>query len=176
MPKHIRTIISEFDENLDWYFEHLHELNENFPEEIALAYLFSKVEEAQNMTIYMAMRKLHRVDSTLARSAVDRHQMTRSGFRKFYKDIVDRNMPAPMLKKIQSAESVRDRILHGKQGVTRAEVRQAIRDVLDYAKKFNDELYPILGVNPFGMRTGFTGPGSPLDKKTSRWVIKGMGL
>ena len=79
------------------------------------------------------------------------------------------------MDKIAEAEKVRDLILHGKQ-VSEVDKRKAVVDVLEYAKSFNAEVSRIAGFKPFGSLKGFKGRGQPLDKSTSRWVLKGVGL
>ncbi len=157
------------------YFEHFPKLAEEFPWDVSISYLFSLVELAQNMTIYCGVVKLHRVNSALARTAVDNHHMTRGGFKDLYATILGKPLKKNVVDKIAEAENVRDRILHGKK-VSEADKRKAVVDVLEYAKSFNAEVSRIAGFKPFGSLKGFKGRGQPLDKSTSRWVLKGVGL
>ena len=47
------------------YFSHLPTIIEKVSWEVAISYLFSRVELAQNNTIYCVIVKIHQVDSTL---------------------------------------------------------------------------------------------------------------
>ena len=47
------------------YFKHLTALIEAFPLDVALAYVFSRVELAHNMALYCGIAKLHKADTTL---------------------------------------------------------------------------------------------------------------
>lgn len=49
-------------------------------------------------------------------------------------------------------------------------------DILDYATGFNDFVYGIAGLRPFGQLKGFKGRAASLEKSTSRWVLRGVGF
>ena len=157
------------------YFGHFPKLAEDFPWEVSISYAFALVETAHNMTVYCGVVKLHKVDSTLAWHALENHHMKRSGFRDLYKTIFGRKLPQTIIDKIVRAEAVRDKILHGKE-VNDADKRLAISAVLEYAEAYNAELYKVAGFKPFGPLRGFKGRGKALDKSTSRWILKGIGL
>ncbi|MCY4383534.1 MAG: hypothetical protein OXE44_10340 [Nitrospinae bacterium] len=172
------TILKKFDKlpvEIQGYFAHFPALARGFPWEVSISYTFSLVETAHNMTVYCGVVKLHKVDSSLARTALENHHMTRPGFRDLYKTIFNRKLPQTIVDKIIRAEAVRDRILHGKEANDKNK-RQAIVDVLDYAVAFNGEVDKVASFKPFGSLQGFKGRGKPLDKSTSRWILKGMGL
>jgi hypothetical protein len=137
--------------------------------------MFSLVELAHNMTIYCGVVKIHRVDKTLARTAVDSHHMTRKGFGELYATIFGKSLKKATADKLAEAEKVRDRILHGKM-VSEADKRKAVVDILEYAEAFNAEVQDLAGFKPFGSLQGFKGRAEALDKSTSRWILKGIGL
>ena len=172
------TILKKFDnlpDEIRWYFAHFPSLAKDFPWEVSISYVFSLVETAHHMTVYCGVVKIHQVDSSLARTALENHHMTRPRFRDLYKTIFNRKLSQTIVDKIIRAEAVRDRILHGKDA-TESEKRQSIIDILDYAKAFNEEVNKVAGFKPFGPLQGFKGAGQALDKSTSRWILKGMGL
>ncbi len=171
-------ILNRYDalpDDIKKYFTHFPNLAQQYPWDVTISYMFSLVELAHNMTIYCGVVKRHRVDSTLAHAAVDNHYMTRDGFKDLYKMIFGKYLKKSIIDKIVEAEKVRDRILHGKQ-VYEKDKRQAVVDVLDYAEQFNFEVHEIAGFRPFGSLKGFKGRAEPLDKSTSRWILKGIGL
>lgn len=173
-----RGILNRYNalpDEIKTYFEHFPRLAEEFSWDVSISYLFSLVELAQNMTIYCGVVKLHRVNSTLARIAVDNHHMTRGAFKDLYNTIFGKPLKKTVVDKIAEAEKVRDRILHGKK-VSEADKRKAIFDVLEYAEAFNAEVYRVASLKPFGSLKGFKGRAKPLDKSTSRWILKGIGL
>ena len=169
--KHLSTMPQEVQD----YFEHFPRLAKEFPWEVSLSYLFGRVELAHNMVIYCGAVKLHGADSALARTAIENHHMTRDGFKKLFETIHGKQIPHAISKKIEESESVRDKVMHGKSA-TQNEQRQAIADVLDYARDFNEFVYNLSGLRPFDDLRGFKGRKQSLDKATSRWLLKGMGF
>ena len=157
------------------YFEHFPKLAEDFPWDVSLAYLFSRVELAHNMAIYCGAVKLHRANGELARSAVQLHHMTRPGFRELFKTIHGAAIPDGVQRLLDGAETIRDKALHGKS--TRSEEhRAAICEVFEYAEKLNDFVQLKSGFKPFDDLRGFKGRAKALDKATTRWLLKGMGF
>jgi hypothetical protein len=157
------------------YYEHFPSLCESYPWDVVIAYLFSRVELAQNMTIYCGVVKCHRVDSEIAKKAVNNQHMTRQGFKDLYKSIFGKAIPSAIASKLDHAEDTRDKILHGKP-VSEADKRKAVYDLILYAKEFNDKLQDLAGFKPFDSLQGYKGRAQSLDKATSRWVVKGMGF
>lgn len=157
------------------YLEHFPKLAQEFPWDVSISYLFARVELAQHMTLYCGVVKRHRVNGELAANAVNNHHMTREGFKNLYKTIFGRPLKKNVSDKIAEAEDIRDRILHGKK-VSEMDKRKAVVDILEYTKAFNAALDDIAGFKPFGSLQGFKGRAKPLDKSTSRWILKGIGL
>jgi hypothetical protein len=177
-PKTWKGVVNEFNkcsDDVKVYFEHFSSLVENYPWDVVIAYLFSRVELAQNMTIYCGCVKCHKVDSELARVAINNQHLTRDGFKELYKSIFGKIMPKEISTKISHAENVRDKIIHGKP-VSEEDKRRAALDLVHYAESFNNKLQDIAGFRPFGPLKGFKGRAQSLDKATSRWVLKGIGF
>jgi hypothetical protein len=99
--------------------------------------------------------------------------LTRDGFRVRYKTVFGQSPHKATVAKIKEAEKIRDRVIHGKD-VDDATLLQALLDVIDYAEAFNMEVKKIGGFEPFGDLRGFKGRAEPLDKSTTRWLLKGM--
>ncbi len=157
------------------YFVHLPDLAEKFPWNISISYLFGLVELAQNNTLYCGMVKVHHVNGGLTNKAIDGHPMFRSDFRKFYEAIFGEKLKPSTFNKLDEAAKIRDRIIHGKR-VLEKDKRKAVVDIIDFAERFNSDVYGIAGFRPFGNLQGFKGRGQSLDKSTSRWVLKGIGF
>jgi hypothetical protein len=157
------------------YFEHLVPLLDAFPLDVALAYVFARVELAHNMALYCGLAKLHRADSSLAYRAVQQEHLTREGFKLKYCVVYGEAIPDAVAALIVQAEGVRDKVMHGK-GATDDQMRNAIAHVLEYARGLNDCTTKLGGPKPFGDLRGFKGAGQGLEKKTTRWVLKGMGF
>ena len=119
--------------------------------------------------------KLHRTDSTLTRNAIDAHYMSRRDFRDFYCTIVGKRITDAVLEPLAKAEAIRDRVMHGKR-VDQPDFREAIVSIIDFAEGFNALAMAHAGFRPFSDLRGFKGAGKSLDRSTTRWILKGMGL
>ncbi len=157
------------------YFVHFPKLVFEYPSEVSLSYLFAQIELAQNMIVYGGVVKLHKVDSEIARSAVNSHHMTRERFRNLYKVITEKNIKKETVDHSKKAENVRDRILHGKK-VSDEEKRDAIHHALQYAALLNEQALTDVGFRPFGKMKGFKGRAKSLEKSTSKWVLAGIEI
>jgi hypothetical protein len=157
------------------YFKHLPTLVQNYPHDIALGYLFAGVERAHRMSIYCGVVKMHRADAVLARRTVHLHYMSREQFTTLFNTVYSGSFPKAVTTNIEDAEKVRDMVLHGRR-VSAADLRKALVDVLDYAEGFNMFVHSAAGFRPFGDLRGFKGRAQSLDKSTTRWLLKGMGL
>lgn len=171
----IIRLFESFPDSFRGYFNHFPRLAKEFPWDVSIGYLFSQTELAQNMTIYGAVVRTHRVDATIARSVIDSHHMTRDRFRELYEIILDKQIDGDTVAKAKVAEAVRDRILHGKS-VPESDKRKAVVSILEYANLLNEQVNSDAGFRPFGSMQGFKGRAASLDKSTSRWVLTGMGL
>ena len=171
----VRKRLLEAPEDVQWYFQPVGELIENYPWEVSLSYMFARLERAHLMALYCGVVKLHGVDSKLAREGVNAFENRPEAFRTLYKDIFGKNIPKGLVATLERAQNVRNNILHGKD-VTQEDFRKAIISVIEYAGEFNERCYELGGFRPFGRLQGFRGAGASLDKSTSRWVLKGIGL
>lgn len=131
------------------YFAYLPKLVDAFPLDVALSYVFSQVELAQNMTLYCGIVKIHKANGQLARSAIDAHHMTRKEFREKFAVVFGKPVPDLVANALGKAESVRDRVMHGKNA-NDADKRNAVAHVIEYAERLNDHVHGIAGFRPFG--------------------------
>lgn len=157
------------------HFEHLPALLAEFPLTVSLAYAFAQLELAQNMALYCGVVKLHRANSELARHAVSSHHMTREGFVELYETVFGIELPAAAAAALKTAEDTRDEVMHGKSP-TEARLRNAVARVLEYGEAMNVQLKKHCGLEPFGQLRGFAGRARKLDKRTTRFMLKGMGF
>lgn len=157
------------------YFKHAPTLVRDYPLEVCLSYMFSQVEVAHNMTLYCGAVKLHKADSNLTWEAIRRQHITREGFQRLFEEIYGARIPAASLTPLSAAEKVRDQVMHGKRP-SEADKRAAVANVIEYAEKLNEYLSSKAGLRPFGVLRGFKGRAKPLDKKTTRWILKGIGF
>jgi hypothetical protein len=157
------------------YFEELPRLLANFPLDVSLAYVFLRIERAQNRSLYCGVLKLHRAHAEVAERAVNAQHLTRDGFATLYANVFDREMGSATASKIKGAEKIRDRVVHGKS-VKDADLRHALLEAIEYAEALNAELKALAGFEPFGDLRGFKGRRAPLEKATTRWLLKGLGF
>jgi hypothetical protein len=162
-------------ERIQAHFNHLPTLANQFPLEVALAYVFAQLELAQNMALYCGAVKLFRANAELARKAVSTHHMTRANFAVLYKTVFSCDLPIAAAGELKRAEAIRDKVMHGKP-TKPTELREAIGCVLDYAAAMNEQLKDKHKIQPFGKLSGFSGSASKLDKRTSHFLLKGLGF
>ena len=157
------------------YFEHVPALVQSFPYEVCIAYMFSRVERAQNMTLYCGVVKLHAAHTSVAQSVIQKQHITRDSFLDLFATVLGKPITPAIKAHLKFAEKTRDQVVHGKN-VPDADLRKAIVEIIDYAKSFNTFVDGIAGFKPFGDLRGFKGRATPLEKKTTRWLLKGLGF
>lgn len=150
----------------------------NAPWEICLGYMFVRVETAQTMTLYCGVVKKYHVDSDLASRTIHIQHITRDSFKAFFKEIFRADIPSAVLSHLEAAQEIRDKVLHGKiRSINVSSIREAIGGIIDFADGFNIFVNKTSGFEPFGDLRGFTDKRSkPLDKTSSRLLLKGLGF
>ncbi|MPQ75777.1 hypothetical protein [Hydrogenovibrio sp. JE_KL2] len=128
-----------------------------------------------NRILYGGVVKIHRGSREIAQRIVNKHHVTRDGFLILYKNIFGKPLDTEILERIKTAEKIRDKVIHGKN-VSDSEIREAIVDVLEYSQLLNNGVKSDAGFYPFGDMRGFKGRSSPLDRRTTKWVMKGLGF
>lgn len=162
-------------EDVKQYLVYLPLLVEKCDWDVCIAYQFIRIETAQNRTIYCGVVKLHHAHPQVAGGVMYSQHMTRKSFLDLFKTIYGHSLPNNIVDKLKLAEGVRDKIVHGK-GFSEPNARQAIVDAIDYASLLNEHLEKTAGFRPFGDLRGFKGRSEPLDKSTTMWLLKGIGL
>jgi len=175
-PGSWRGVVNRFKQapkEVQKYFEYLLPLAGQFPGQVILPYLFSRIEYGHNMTIYCGVVKLHRADADLTWNVIDKQHMTRDQFRKLFTTVFGGSIPKAIYEQLEVAERVRDKVIHGHY-VADKEIRKAVVSVLGYAEHFNNLVRKLAGFPAFGKYSGFKGRGKSLDRTTTRWLLKGM--
>ncbi len=157
------------------YFKFLPKLLDEFPMDVCLAYAFSRLELGQNMALYCGTVKIHKVNAEIARRVIGTHHLTRKSFIELYKTVFDLELPKTAHDDLKKAEETRDHVMHGKK-TSDDMIRNAIARVLEYAEAINKQLSVKYKLKPFGHLRGFSGRAKKLDKRTSRFLLKGMGF
>jgi len=182
MPTQVKSIpglkntYSKCSGEVQKFFEHLPALLDAFPMDVSLAYVFSRLELGQNLALYCGAVRVHKANAEVAGSAISKSHMTRNSFLALYESVFDTPVPSGALSDLKPAEKTRDLVMHGKRP-SDDRVRNAIARVLEYAEEINKQLGQKCGVKPFGGKLrGFTGRSKKLDKRTTRFMLKGMGF
>jgi hypothetical protein len=172
----LKNLFNGCSDEVRAHFEHLPSLLDNYPLEVALGYVFHRLELGQNMALYCGVVKLHRACCKVASNTIDSHHMTREGFVELYKTVFDLDLPADATRELRTAEKTRDAVMHGGDA-SEARLRNAIGRVLEFAEALNDELHNHHQCKPFsGYWRGFAGRLKKLDARTTRYMLKGMGF
>lgn len=175
----LKTLHGTMPAEVQKFFADLPALIESdFSLNIVLAYVFFRIEQGQRQALYCGARKLHRTESTLTWKAIDLHDLTREGFKELFETIYGFPVSTDAADCLADAQSVRDDLMHGRDP-SEARQREALCKAMHYAKEMN-ELIAVtknLGFRPFsGDLRGIVGALQPLDKSTTRWILKGMGF
>ncbi len=178
MAKNYRAVIQKYDEapqQIREYFPDFVELVSHYNWEIPISYVFSRVERAKRNTIYCGIVKLHWCNSRLTRKLLNEDHMSRGRFLELFKIVFGCRVPDDIIAKLKIGEHIRDKMAHGMKW-KEAEARLGLVNVIDFAGDFNDFVDGQAGFRPFGDLRGFKGRGQPLERTTTRWVLKGMGI
>lgn len=171
-------VLKEFNklpEDIKKYFSDAPSLIENYSFEVVIAYLYLKIEQAQNRILYGGVVKRHKADKDVASKIINSHHLTRDGFKLLYKNIFKEELSKEIIKQLEFAEKIRDQTIHGKK-VSDKDLRQAIIDCFKYAELINNEVYNSAEFKPLGDMRGFKGRADVLSKETTRWLLKGLGF
>ena len=177
-PANYRQLLTFFREKPDHiqnYFSNFPGLVEDYEWEISISYVFARIEVAKHTTLYCGLVKRHWADAELTRSTLDRDHITRERFRSLFKTVFGKPIPDAIAAKLAAAESVRDRVAHGKQ-LKPVQARRGLADAFDFAEEFSEFVQQLAGFCPFGDLRGFKGRLETLPKETTRWVLRGMGI
>lgn len=178
-PKTYIALIKHFKSrpsNIQSYYNALPKLiDSGFEYEIAIAYLFIRLEQAYHRILYGGAIKLHRAEVNVARGAIETWHITRPDFLAKFQNIFGKPIAHSLRIKAEEAEKVRDAIIHGK-AITEDSKRKAIVEILGYSEELDRFVYQMAGFEPFGSMQGFKGAAEPLDASTTRWILKGMGF
>ena len=135
MVQNYRQVIRHYEaapEQVRNYFPEFVKLVESYDWEIPITYAFSRLERAKRMTIYCGIVKLHWCESTLTRDRINEDHLSRGRFKRLFKVVFGKRVPQPLIEKLESAESVRDKIAHGMTW-TPAEARGCLVHLIDFA-------------------------------------------
>lgn len=177
MVKNYKQVIAEYKDSsaqIQSYFYYLVELIEEYPWEVSLSYISSKIEDAKRIALYFGLVRLHDTDATETRQYVRGLHLTRSDFLTLFQTIYDTPIPDRDLDFLDEWEKVRDRMAHAQEW-TDQEARSAIVHALRFAAALN-KLVQSKGVTePFnGDKRGWRGRKQSLPVSTTKWILRGI--
>jgi hypothetical protein len=177
-PANYQQVLQSFKatpKEVQEYFPSFEKLVKDYPWDVSVSYVFSRVEAAKHSAIYCGIVKLHWTESTITRAMIDKDHMSRGRFRDLFNVVFGKKIKKELLDKLSEAEDIRDKIAHGKKS-TDAQARKALKDIFEFATEFNEFVQEIAGFKPFGKLQGFKGRKESLPKETTHWVLRGMGI
>ena len=165
LPPETRTYLSKLERLLNGSKDY----------DIALAYLFMKIEEANHRALKCGLVRLLKCDSAKSDEALAQQHFTRNYFKEVFNNVIGKPVPKAASDALMRAENVRDQQIHGKK-VPDALLRDAISDGLSYVQKLGEFVHKRTGKNPCGDLRGLKGRATLLDTTASYWILKGIGL
>lgn len=174
--KGLTSYLEQAPNGVQKVFNDLPKLLNNMSLTVPLAYMFARVEAIHVLTLYCGLVKIHQTNASMTWKILQEQRITRKNFQDFFSRVVGGELNDQTRELLEQAEKVRDKVIHGK-GVIDAEKRNAVADLLDYAKAFDAEVFGMARFHPFGgdLR-GFKGAGKSFPQRTTRWILKGMGF
>lgn len=179
MPRSAKwqSLLARFEElpaGVKSYFKDYPSLLENYSWNVSWGYLFSQLETAHRLALYLNVVKRHRVNADKAWEAVDAWHMTRDDFDRIFKTIFGVEIPQSLIATRKQAEAIRDRNFHGKDVDDDRQLTGQLAALM-YAEDFHKLVENSGGTSPFGELRGFA-PGEKLSESTSYLVLKGLGF
>lgn len=157
------------------HFKHLPALTQDFPVSVAVSYAFDRVAVAHNTTIVAGLVKKYRLNKDVAREIADFQRGSWDEFHYEYQTVFGSVIPDEISDQFAAAEMKRDHLLSGKR-VSSTEQGAAVELLLAYADTLDAFVAKDAKLHPFSDLTGVKSRSTPLDKTTSRWILKGMGF
>jgi len=166
-----RTVEKEVSD----YYKHVPDLLTAFPYEIAIPYVFSRLELAQIQALYCGLVKLHSADFKMARRAVDSLYRTRPGFEEKFRQITGSNLGVEPVWYLGEAAKIRDKVLHGIK-FNRTECLFAVKGALVYSHFLHEFMVMRTGVSPFKTLRGFNWGVETMPSQRTKYMLMGMGF
>ncbi len=174
--KQVAKLHNGLNLTLQKYLEHFPKLvAPDLPFEVAIAYLFQRLERAHRRALYGGIIKRHSADAELTNTIISKAYLTRAEFDALFERVFGSPIPPRAKALREDAERIRDKSMHGGE-VDDPPLRKAIKDILEYLEAFNAHVLKTGGFEPCGQMRGLTGAAEKLEKDTTRWILKGLEL
>jgi hypothetical protein len=106
---------------------------------------------------------------------LERQKFSQELIQNLFGKVFGKEIPAELRRHFEIAVGVRKHIL-GETQIAPDELKIVVIHVLEYAKRLNDYTDEHAGFRVIGGLQGFKQPSEPLDRETSRLILKGLGL
>lgn len=163
------------EEEISTYYEHVPGLLGTFPYEIAIPYVFSRLELVQMRALRIGLVIRYKAHFESARLAVDQLYRTRAEVDGKFKLILGSNLDDWAMLHLRESAKIRDKVLHG-LNFTKTDCLFAIRAALVYSHFLHEFMMRQTGVSPFKTLRGINWGIDPLPKETTRYMLMGMGF
>ena len=169
----LRKQYGELPEEVRNYFWKLESLLEDAELEIALAYLFMRLEQGRYRTVKCVLVRMMRCPAKLVDDSFKDFTFQRPTFRRLVKELIDVDIEQPPYSSLSSAEVVRDKLIHGR-ATTSEQLREALASGFSFVKAFGEVMKNKTGKNPFGNLKGLSSKTKMHPESQARWIIKGV--
>ena len=142
--------------------------------EIALCYLFFRIEGVQRRLLYRGLIECHNINRALALDAANKVRMFRGNkFNKLFFSVF--NVKPPKLDNDETKKTIKTRgdVVHGSDNAKYEDVRLAIAYMLKYVKLLNEEVQRAKGFSLFSDLRTMKRP-KLLDEPRSRECLKNL--
>lgn len=172
LEKYISAIPSE----LKYYYSKITEVMK-IDVNIALIYLFAKVEAGQLNALYVQVKKGYRTHTEMTWSIIESQDITlKKNYFKLFYNLFGCEFDDGLTEKLAKAKIVRNKIMHG-ANADYYDVLNAIRDVFEYSNAFNDFVFNLKGFKPYNRLTGIFGSLKTVqDEEVTMLILNALGF
>lgn len=143
--------------------------------DVALAYLFVKIEEGHHRLLRGVLIKKLNCDKIIVDRFLSDEHFTRKHYTTLLQRAGGKSIPSDCQAHHDSAAKVRDKIIHGK-AVGSAEQRAAVFHAIRYISALNEFSQAEFGFRPYASMTGYLKSKAPIPKDATIWMLRGLGF
>ena len=112
--KQVAKLYDSLSPTLQSYLKYYKDLiSAELPFEVAIAYLFQRLERAHRKALYGGIIKIHSANAELTGEIISKARLTRDDFDALFERIFKKPLPILMKSLREDAEKIRDKSMHG---------------------------------------------------------------
>ena len=173
--KQVIDCFNQLPEDIKSWIPHVPKLIEEYSWDIPIAFTFNQIETIKRRTLSLRLIKYHKTNAELTWKLIDEDYMLRERFRVLFDKIFGTPIPDAILAHLTQAEAVRDRAMHGKS-FSEKDARICLPLAFTFLQTFSAFVEEKAGFRPCSNAQGIKGAAASLNKETTKWVLKGMGI